>query len=314
MAEPSRIENGFSFDGFSFDRDSGELFKGETLVTQFADHPFKFFVMLLDQAQKVVSKKDLIKALWENGIEPDGALRGIVAVLREALGDDPEHPRYIQTIRGRGYKFLKPVERLPRPVPIPITLEATASGEPVQAVAPEAVAGPRPVDGSGTPAPPPNPAQETIRPRWPRWLWWSGGAVVLLTAALAIYHFWSSRSRLPDEPPVLQDIEIISPRENDTVDHRHDIVVRAKDGKAARVCVVILPDQEDTYHTQPGLEFDEGENLWRVKGYFGVVGSKDKGRRFEIRAIAGCDAPSPAEIPTWPPGTARSRIVTVRRR
>ena len=57
----------------------------------------------------LVSKDDLFKALWPDVAVTDNALTQACLELRQALGDDPSKPTYIQTVARRGYRFIAPV-------------------------------------------------------------------------------------------------------------------------------------------------------------------------------------------------------------
>jgi DNA-binding winged helix-turn-helix (wHTH) protein len=59
----------------------------------------------------VVTKEDLIAAVWDGAFVSDEVLTTAIWGLRKALGDDAKEPRYIQTIPRRGYRLIAPVER-----------------------------------------------------------------------------------------------------------------------------------------------------------------------------------------------------------
>ena len=58
----------------------------------------------------LVSKDDLFRALWPDVAVTDNALTQAVSELRQALGDDPANPTFVQTVARRGYRFIAPVE------------------------------------------------------------------------------------------------------------------------------------------------------------------------------------------------------------
>jgi Tol biopolymer transport system component/DNA-binding winged helix-turn-helix (wHTH) protein len=64
--------------------------------------------VLLENAGEVVTREDLRSRIWaeDTFVDFDGSLRVAVRKLREALGDDAENPRYVETIPKRGYRFL----------------------------------------------------------------------------------------------------------------------------------------------------------------------------------------------------------------
>ena len=60
----------------------------------------------------LVSKDDLFRALWPDVAVTDNALTQAVSELRQALGDDPASPTFVQTVSRRGYRFIAAVEPL----------------------------------------------------------------------------------------------------------------------------------------------------------------------------------------------------------
>lgn len=72
-------------------------------------------IALVEHAGEVVSRRDLIKRVWPDVIVEEANLRVHVAGLRKALGDGREGARYIASVSGRGYCFVAPVQRPPRP-------------------------------------------------------------------------------------------------------------------------------------------------------------------------------------------------------
>ncbi|MBW8879559.1 MAG: AAA family ATPase [Acidobacteria bacterium] len=68
-------------------------------------------VYLASAPGRVVSKEELLAAVWEGAFVEEGALTQVIHSLRKALGDDARQPQYIQTIPKRGYRLLAPVLR-----------------------------------------------------------------------------------------------------------------------------------------------------------------------------------------------------------
>src|SRR6185436_8490293 len=70
---------------------------------------------LLDHAGELVTKEQLLDALWPGANVTDNALAQAVSELRDALGDEPAAPTYIKTVARRGYRFVAEVTPLPEP-------------------------------------------------------------------------------------------------------------------------------------------------------------------------------------------------------
>src|SRR5262245_2613497 len=65
--------------------------------------------LLLKRAGEVVSRQEIIDTVWKDAFVTDTSLAEAVSVLRQALGDDPQSPTFIQTLHRRGYRFVAPV-------------------------------------------------------------------------------------------------------------------------------------------------------------------------------------------------------------
>ncbi|MDP9145435.1 MAG: winged helix-turn-helix domain-containing protein [Actinomycetota bacterium] len=70
---------------------------------------FNVLAYLVQHHDRVVPKQELFERLWPGQFVGDDALERCIRVVRRALGDTRSAPSYIQTIRGRGYRFLAPV-------------------------------------------------------------------------------------------------------------------------------------------------------------------------------------------------------------
>ncbi len=77
-------------------------------------------IALVEQAGRVVSKADLLAAIWPDTTVVEGVLRTHVYSLRKALGDGVGGTRYVTSVAGRGYCFVAPVVRcMAEPVALP---------------------------------------------------------------------------------------------------------------------------------------------------------------------------------------------------
>jgi len=64
---------------------------------------------LVDNAGRLVTHDEFLDALWQNVLVQPEVLKGHMLSIRAALGDDPANPRFIETLRGRGYRFIAPL-------------------------------------------------------------------------------------------------------------------------------------------------------------------------------------------------------------
>jgi DNA-binding winged helix-turn-helix (wHTH) protein len=107
----------YEFGPFEVNPVSGELLKNGRRV-KVQEQPFRLLVILLENAGHVVSREQIQNRIWEGNtfVDFDSGLRVAVRKLREALGDDAENPRYIETVPKRGYRFLAPAYRTADPI------------------------------------------------------------------------------------------------------------------------------------------------------------------------------------------------------
>src|SRR5438105_9623750 len=99
------------FGDFDVDLRSGELRKSGVRI-KLQDQPFQMLALLLERPGDVVTREELRRKLWPEGIHLDfeNGLNIAVKKLRQALGDEAETPRFIETLPKRGYRFIAPVE------------------------------------------------------------------------------------------------------------------------------------------------------------------------------------------------------------
>ena len=98
------------FGVFAVDVDAGELLRHGTRV-RLQDRPFQLLLALLERPGEVVTREELRERLWPDGtfVDFDHNLSSAVNKLRTALDDSAQHPRYIETVGRRGYRFLYPI-------------------------------------------------------------------------------------------------------------------------------------------------------------------------------------------------------------
>jgi DNA-binding winged helix-turn-helix (wHTH) protein len=105
------------FDQFELDTGSGQL-RRSGLPVDLSPQALRVLVMLAEQPGELVARKEIKEALWpgQSYGDFDGRLNFAVRKLRKALGDDAEQPRYVQTVRNAGYRFIAPLQE-PQPAP-----------------------------------------------------------------------------------------------------------------------------------------------------------------------------------------------------
>jgi DNA-binding winged helix-turn-helix (wHTH) protein len=76
---------------------------------------FDLLVYLVNHAGRLISKQELIAALWPNTFVEEANLTFTISALRKALGDGQNGEQFIQTVPTRGYRFVAPVTAVNTP-------------------------------------------------------------------------------------------------------------------------------------------------------------------------------------------------------
>jgi Tol biopolymer transport system component/DNA-binding winged helix-turn-helix (wHTH) protein len=172
MSDHAASPKSLRFGLFELDLVARELRKSGVRI-KLQDQPFQILAILLERPGEIVTREELQKRLWPEGtfVDFDISLNSAVKKLRQALSDDSENPRFIETLYRRGYRYIGPVNGTSPP--------------------------PAPTLGSAKAVPTP-PASEGSSPSVPardfRVLAWATLAVLALVATGL---FWSR----PSQPP-----------------------------------------------------------------------------------------------------------------
>jgi eukaryotic-like serine/threonine-protein kinase len=136
MTAPTGKTVVYRFGVYAANPSAGELLRKGVRV-KLQDQPFRLLCLLLEKSGGIVSKKDVRERLWPGNtfVEFDASLSVAVGKLREALGDDSDNPRFIETIPRKGYRFVAPIESLVQePTVANATLPLPGSPQSVPAV------------------------------------------------------------------------------------------------------------------------------------------------------------------------------------
>jgi len=128
MEQIHRSARNVRFGVFEADMEAGELRK-HGLRLKLSEQPFQILAMLVARPGEVVPREVLRERLWPSDtfVDFDHGLNNAVMRLREVLGDSSDHPRFIETLPRRGYRFIAPVEfkhsSFENPSPEPVAVE-----------------------------------------------------------------------------------------------------------------------------------------------------------------------------------------------
>jgi len=124
---------------------------------------FRVLGYLLDRTDRLVSKEELIREVWDGASVTDDVVVQSIAELRKAFGDDSKDPRILRTVPKQGYRIVAPVELGPPVEETPIPAEAA-----------------------------PAPSRTT-----PSWWWKVAAAFVVVAAGGAFYFLFTGNSANP---------------------------------------------------------------------------------------------------------------------
>lgn len=73
--------------------------------------PMDLLILLVERRGELVTRQDIVGRIWGPGVflDTDNRINGAIRKLRQALKDDAEQPRFIETVTGKGYRFIGPV-------------------------------------------------------------------------------------------------------------------------------------------------------------------------------------------------------------
>jgi DNA-binding winged helix-turn-helix (wHTH) protein len=98
------------FGPFVFDRES-RLLARDGVEIPLPPRVLGVLALLLERPGQLVTKQELMSAVWRDAFVTETSLAEAVSVLRQTLGDDPQRPTYIQTLHRRGYRFIAEVKQ-----------------------------------------------------------------------------------------------------------------------------------------------------------------------------------------------------------
>ncbi|MFO7288118.1 MAG: transcriptional regulator, partial [Gammaproteobacteria bacterium] len=103
----------YRFGGYRLDAVARKLFGPDGEPVHLSSRAFDTLLELIRHAGETLSKDYLMQAVWPDVIVEQNNLNQAISSLRRCLADSPSAPRFIQTIPGRGYRFIAPIEDAP---------------------------------------------------------------------------------------------------------------------------------------------------------------------------------------------------------
>jgi DNA-binding winged helix-turn-helix (wHTH) protein len=98
----------WSFGAFRLDASTTCLWRDEQLLP-LPPKPMAVLAHLVARAGQVVTKDELLEAVWPETVVSEGVLKTCLAQIRRVLGETAQAPQYIATVHRRGYRFMASV-------------------------------------------------------------------------------------------------------------------------------------------------------------------------------------------------------------
>ena len=110
MAEPSSQQT-YRFQHFELDVPAYALRRQGSLI-RLERQPMDLLILLVERREHLVSRSDIVDRLWGKDvfIDVETGINTAVRKIRHVLGDRTEAPAFVETVPGKGYRFIAPVE------------------------------------------------------------------------------------------------------------------------------------------------------------------------------------------------------------
>jgi DNA-binding winged helix-turn-helix (wHTH) protein len=100
----------FHFADFTLDQSRYRLQRGERIL-RLEKRPMELLILLVERRGELVSREEIAERLWGKDVflDVDRSINTAISKVRVVLRDDPENPRFVETVVGKGYRFAAPV-------------------------------------------------------------------------------------------------------------------------------------------------------------------------------------------------------------
>jgi len=107
--KPNNLDKKVRFDGFELDYSRFQLSSGDRPV-RIEGLPLQLLMFLVENRGQLVTREQISGELWSKDVfvDVEQGINTAIRKIRRALGDDAGEPQYLQTVVGRGYRFVAP--------------------------------------------------------------------------------------------------------------------------------------------------------------------------------------------------------------
>ncbi len=170
------LQETIHFEGFELDPGAFELRRDGQLI-KLERIPLQLLLLLAENRQRLVTREEILRVIWGENVfvDADNSINTAVRKARQALKDDPENPRFLRTVPGKGYRFTAEVK----------SVNSTASPEGLASVE-------QPPQESPTPANDDPDVPSPLRNKW---------AILTLIGVIAVVGAVLMLRSRPNPPP-----------------------------------------------------------------------------------------------------------------
>ncbi len=125
-----QAEREFLFGPFRFDMTNECLWRGKKEI-RLTPKAFAVLLYLVEHPGRLVTKETLFETIWSEVYVTDAALTVCIREIRKALGDNPNEPKFIETVHRRGFRFIAPITPSPQTSSSQTSVDRESSIEPI---------------------------------------------------------------------------------------------------------------------------------------------------------------------------------------
>jgi TolB-like protein/DNA-binding winged helix-turn-helix (wHTH) protein len=103
----------FQFGEFELDNERFALFRDGRIV-KIERMPMELLILLVSKNGQLVTRAEIAQRLWPDGVfvDTEHGINSFIRKIRLVLRDDSDQPRFVQTVTGKGYRFIAPIARI----------------------------------------------------------------------------------------------------------------------------------------------------------------------------------------------------------
>src|SRR6516225_9566649 len=110
-SRPGQARNNIKFgEDFELDLRAYQLRRSGRVI-KLEPTPMELLVLLVEHRGELVTRDQIVEKIWGKNVflDTDNSINGAIRKIRQVLKDNPEQPRFLQTVTGKGYRFIAPV-------------------------------------------------------------------------------------------------------------------------------------------------------------------------------------------------------------